>query len=289
MATPTKCETSLKCVLLLFGLPAYLAALTGCTTYLARQMVEAPNRLQTPAEEQPQVAAFINQIRVDDFSRTAMVSVGPPPAQLSVAVLPPGNADLKYHAVIKTHSASFAFHAGKLQPYLAPPNATIILLPAFQNDKFMMLPWGFVLAKAGYQCVLVDLRGEGLSTGRWVTWGNVESRDIHQLIQWLNTRNLISGPLVLMGVSYGASVALRAAALDPQVAGVIAIEPFVNAVDVIKRGGRRMFPHLSYFVSQARLNERNPRSRQDGTHPPSERQHAASRTRAEYSGVVRTW
>jgi len=241
--------------MLLFGWPICLVALSGCTTYLARQMVEAPNRLQTPAEKNPEIAAFLNRIRDDDFSRTAMVPVGPPPAQLSIAVLPPGNADMQYEFKLADHTASMHFTAQPLQRYRALPKGTIILLPAFQNGKFMMLPWAFVFAKAGYQCVLVDLRGEGLSTGDWVTWGNVESADITQLIQWLNARNIVAGPLVLMGVSYGASVALRAAALAPQVKAVVAVEPFVNAVDVIRHGGRIMFPTLGFFVSDVRLDE----------------------------------
>lgn len=229
-------------------------SLTGCTSYIAHQIVEAPNKLQTPAEKQPKLAAFINQIRDQDFSRTAMVPVGPPPAELSIAVVPPGNAGMEYNAKITQHRAEVQFKPGKLQRYSGNPKATIVLLPTFQNGKFMMLPWAFTLTQQGYQCVLVDLRGEGLSTGDWVTWGNVESRDVQQLTRWLNSRNIVAGPLVLVGVSYGASVALRAAALDSQVKAVGAIEPFVNAVDVIKRGGRITHPRLSLFISDASMD-----------------------------------
>lgn len=234
---------------------ACACALTGCSSYIAHQIVEAPNKLQTPAEKQPKLAAFINQIRDQDFSRTAMVPVGPPPAELSIAVVPPGNAGMVYRAEITQHQAEAQFMPGKLRRYSGIPKATLVLLPAFQNDKFMMLPWAFKLAQQGYQCVLVDLRGEGLSTGDWVTWGNIESRDVQQLIHWLNSRNIVAGPLVLMGVSYGASVALRAAALDSQVKAVVAIEPFVTAIDVIKRGGRIMHPTLSRFISNAGMDE----------------------------------
>lgn len=242
--------TRLSCGLAL----ACAFSLNGCTSYIAHQIVEAPNKLQTPAEKQPKLAAFINQIRDQDFSRTAMVPVGPPPAMLSIAVVPPGNAGMEYHAEITQHRAEVQFKPGKLRRYSASPKATIVLLPAFQNGKFMMLPWAFTLARQGYQCVLVDLRGEGLSTGDWVTWGNVESRDVQQLIHWLNSRNIVVGPLVLIGVSYGASVALRTAALDSQVKAVVAIEPFVNAVDIIKRGGRIMHPTLSHFISEAYMD-----------------------------------
>src|SRR5574337_1916461 len=66
---------------LALGLPS----LAGCTTFLARQMVQAPNKLQTPPEKQPKLAVFFDQVRNQDFSRTAMVPVGPPPADLSIA------------------------------------------------------------------------------------------------------------------------------------------------------------------------------------------------------------
>ncbi|MGH8398430.1 MAG: alpha/beta hydrolase [Gammaproteobacteria bacterium] len=242
-----------RCAFIL--LLVYTYSLAGCSSYIAHQMVEAPNRLQTPIEKQPDVAAYLIKIGDQDFTRTAMVPVGPPPANLSIAVLPSGNADMEYHTEVTKHHVSMNFKIGPFRRYSIQPKGTIILLPAFQNGKFMMLPWAFILAQQGYQCVLVDLRGEGLSTGDWVTWGNVESRDVHQLIEWLDTRNVIAGPLVLMGVSYGASVALRTAALDSQVKAVVAIEPFVNAVDVIKRGGPIMYPTLSHFVSDASIDK----------------------------------
>lgn len=244
-------STKITCSLVL----ACLCTLTACTSYIAHQIVEAPNRLQTPAEKQPDVAAYLGRLSAQDFSRTAMVPVGPPSAELSVAVLPPGNANMVYHAEIGKHQFDIHFEVNTLQRYSSSPKGTIVLLPSFQDSKFTLLPWAFVFAKAGYQCVLVDLRGEGLSTGEWITWGNTESRDVIQLIQWLNSRNIVAGPLVLMGVSYGASVALRAAALDSQVKAVVAIEPFVNAVDVIKRGGRVLHPTLSRFVSNAEIDK----------------------------------
>jgi pimeloyl-ACP methyl ester carboxylesterase len=140
----------------------------------------------------------------------------------------------------------------KAMPHPAP-KATIVLLHGFGLNKYAMMPWAFVLGEAGYRTVLIDLRGHGASTGRFTTYGIVESRDIEQVIDWLQKRRLIAGPLAVLGDSLGAAVAIDTAARDPRIKAVVALQPFARADDVIKNFAPIAHPFLSMFVSDSSI------------------------------------
>jgi uncharacterized protein len=68
--------------------------------------------------------------------------------------------------------------------------------------------------------VLIDLRGHGEASGR-TNLGDGEERDIAQLVE-----RLPDGPVLLVGHSLGATIAIAAASLAPRVLGVIAMAPY---------------------------------------------------------------
>src|SRR3954466_6566579 len=117
------------------------------------------------------------------------------------------------------------------QPSLAnrrPPKGTVFLLHGIgdRKDKVPYLLWARVLAQAGYRAVLVDLRGHGRSTGRYMSYGVHESRDMAQLLDAFEEQGLVYGPVGVCGVSYGGAVAIQWAAIDPRVKAIVALEPF---------------------------------------------------------------
>ena len=116
-----------------------------------------------------------------------------------------------------------------------PPKGTVILLPGDGNGMFSMLPWALLLGRAGYQSILVDLRAQGRSTGRYVTYGAIESKDLVQLVTALRAQGLIRGRLGLLGDSLGAATALLAAPNLAHLAAVVAISPYARATSVIPR------------------------------------------------------
>jgi len=231
-----------------------LTALVGCTDYIAHRIVAPPNGDGTGTSDKSGLADISAFLNAHVYSRVARVPVGPPPAELSVAVLPPGtSSDAGSMVGRMPRGPDFPAYI----PAKAPPAGTVLLLAGYRGTKFTMLPWALHFTAAGYRCVLVDLRGEGDSTPTWVSYGNYESADVKQVMDWLYDQHLVAPPLVLFGVSYGASVALRAAGLDRRVAAVIAIEPFVDATDVIKRSARESYPYLPFlrlFMTDGRLD-----------------------------------
>jgi pimeloyl-ACP methyl ester carboxylesterase len=152
---------------------------------------------------------------------------------------------------------------GELPVSVGPPSATLSLeiidgkdshgtvfvLHGIRADKRSVRRWGKMLAAAGLRAVLVDLRGHGRSTGDWLSYGIVESRDLMQALDALEARGLRVGLVGVMGISYGGAVAIEWAGCDPRIRAVVAIAPFASLRSVVP--GYAPVPLPASFVSGA--------------------------------------
>lgn len=97
--------------------------------------------------------------------------------------------------------------------------SAVILLHGFSGHRLAQLvafvPW----LCARYHVLQMDFRGHGESGDAPITLGTQEQRDVAAAVQLLRGRGL--GPVALMGISMGASVAIMAAP-DLPVAAVVA-------------------------------------------------------------------
>jgi uncharacterized protein len=125
-----------------------------------------------------------------------------------------------------------------LSGWLIPPDretrAAVALLHGFSGHR---LPWlaAFVpWLQRRYHVLLFDFRGHGLSDDGPITLGTLEQRDVAAAVRFLEGRGL--GPIGLMGISRGASVAIMAAP-DLPVAAVVADAPYAELHNPI---GNRM-------------------------------------------------
>jgi pimeloyl-ACP methyl ester carboxylesterase len=73
----------------------------------------------------------------------------------------------------------------------------------------------------GFDVVAYDSRAHGESDGDICTYGYFEKQDLHRIIDTLE-----AGPIVLLGSSMGAAIALQEAADDPRVSVVVAAEAY---------------------------------------------------------------
>lgn len=73
----------------------------------------------------------------------------------------------------------------------------------------------------GFEVVAYDSRAHGDSTGDACTYGYHERRDLSRVLDRIE-----DGPIVLIGTSLGAAVALQAAAEDQRIAAVVAVATF---------------------------------------------------------------
>jgi len=117
----------------------------------------------------------------------------------------------------------------------------VVLLHGFLQTRDSVTPWAIRLAQAGYRCAVLDLRGQGASTGKHISFGAFESRDVSAVIDDLGRRGWDVSRVGLLGVSYGASVALLTAGRDARITSVVAFEPFASAERAVPELMRAVF------------------------------------------------
>jgi pimeloyl-ACP methyl ester carboxylesterase len=186
-------------VLALLGSGGYLVMLE----LMPSVIVYAPNTDRSIDPARDPVAGELRRLGV---TRQARVEVGPPAASLSCWIVDPPR--------------------GK-------PRGTVLVLHGIRDRKRSMLGLGRRLADAGYRAVLPDHRGHGRSSGRWLTFGVVESRDMVQLLDRLEATGQLVRPVGALGFSYGAAVALQAAGRDPRLVAVVSVAAFSSMQSMV--------------------------------------------------------
>lgn len=111
----------------------------------------------------------------------------------------------------------------------------------------------------GFQLLLVHQRGQGLSEGRYMTFGIRERHDVHRWVEWHNARFDSTLPVYLVGLSMGATSVLMACgeSFPSNVRGVIAdcgfTEPYSIIAAVMRTHRLPLFPMLPLVGIQTRL------------------------------------
>jgi fermentation-respiration switch protein FrsA (DUF1100 family) len=99
--------------------------------------------------------------------------------------------------------------------------------------------------KAGYNALLVDQRGHGKSGGKTITFGMKERYDCMDWIHYINRRFGDHTPIVLAGISMGASTVLMTAdfGLPVNVKGMMADCPYSATKEILREVMKQMkFP-----------------------------------------------
>ena len=224
----------------LFALSALLVwGTTGCGTFMAHRMVQAPNSYPTWfAPEAPVLLGFHPNF-FTNFP-TQFVTVGPPEARLCYRIIEPGD----YHFAVSSTNwtehglkrTEFDFHASfpaRTNAWTSRPRGTVVLIHGYALAQFSMMPWAVRLAEDGWRCVLVDLRGHGKSTGEQIYYGIQEPRDLSQLLDSLAQNGQLQKPVAAFGESYGAAMALRWKADDARIGPVVAITPYAGLSNAV--------------------------------------------------------
>ncbi len=226
----------------------FVCCLSGCTAFVARQ-------IEQPGHAGGSFQAFDSMLLTMGFQRRTMHTRDD--VRIAYWIAPPRAYEIKerFHDRVtgkKVTGLSFkmSFGDGPLQPALLPVKGSVVLLHPWSMSGTAMTAWGVHFAASGYEVVMPDLRGQGDSSDAPVGYGPREADDIEQLIQHLRFGGKLPAPLYLFGASYGATVALFAAARVPHVRGVVALEPYGNAAAVIRQApgsglfGYRWLAHL---------------------------------------------
>jgi pimeloyl-ACP methyl ester carboxylesterase len=96
----------------------------------------------------------------------------------------------------------------------------------------------FVGVGRGFEVVAYDSRAHGESGGEACTYGVLEKVDLQRVIDQLKP-----APVIVMGTSLGAAVALQAAADDPRIVSVVAAETFADLRTIVAERAPSFLPH----------------------------------------------
>ena len=142
---------------------------------------------------------------------------------------------------------------GLLVPHVNP-RATVLLFSGWRSswemDFTCILPF---LHAQRLQCLLVDERAQGDSEGRWITFGIRERLDVPVWVDYAAQRFGKDHPLLLQGLSMGATVVLMASStrFDANVRGVVADCGFTSPHAIISKVWRdrtHLPSHLAMWV-----------------------------------------
>ncbi len=118
------------------------------------------------------------------------------------------------------------------------------------------------LAKRGYACIRVDMRGNGDSEGLMADeYTAQELADAVEVIHWLAAQSWCSGSVGMMGISWGGFNALQVAALQPEpLKAIITLCSTVDrfADDIHYKGGALLNENLGWGATMWAYSSRAP-------------------------------
>jgi pimeloyl-ACP methyl ester carboxylesterase len=225
-----------------------VAILAGCATpeKVARLVLTPPN-VQRAARSSQWADRWLRALcRGTNRFKSIDIPVGPPQANLKALELVPGDYQLDFTSAVENDG-----HGGKVfsvkavprtnvPPVSVPERGTVLLLHGYSVQKETMAPWAFVLAQAGFRVILIDLRGHGQSTGKMFSCGKYETADLIQALDYLNAKGIGNGQVGVLGISFGAALALQWSARDPRVAAVVAIAAYDRPEEALVRFAQEM-------------------------------------------------
>lgn len=125
---------------------------------------------------------------------------------------------------------------------------TVILIHSQKNDLSEWKLWFGYLKRYGYGYLALDLRGHGNSflmpNGSTTTYQafavsgpnneyNKMIRDVEAALAYLSTQSVTGDRIILAGSSLGANLAIKAAAIHPEISMTAAFSPALNVNDVL--------------------------------------------------------
>ncbi len=128
---------------------------------------------------------------------------------------------------------------------------TVIYLHGIADTRASAAGLATVFPHKGFDLIAYDSRAHGESDGDACTYGYYERRD---LVRVLNT--VEDGPIVLVGVSLGAAVALQTAAIDRRVSAIVSVDVFSSLRAIA-------LERAPFFVTRGMVRDAFARAEQD--------------------------
>ena len=141
------------------------------------------------------------------------------------------------------------------------PRGTVIYLHGVADNRGSGSTVIRRYVQRGFDVIAFDGRAHGKSEGSTCTYGYFEKQDLVELID-----SIERGPIILIGNSLGAAVAIQAAPLSSRIAGVVAVETFSDLRTIATERAAR-FLAADMIAVAFRLAEQSGRFEVDAVSP----------------------
>ncbi|MFQ3304894.1 MAG: esterase/lipase [Oceanospirillaceae bacterium] len=124
----------------------------------------------------------------------------------------------------------------KLHGYFSASNngAYVMLQHGFKANRGYMLEEAKILQEAGYGILVTSIRAHDLNDGDEITFGVREMDDLNTWYNYLmNVQGVAKGKVGLLGNSMGGAMVIEYAALNQDIAAVVAVSAFSSLQDTI--------------------------------------------------------
>ena len=123
-----------------------------------------------------------------------------------------------------------------------------ILLHGYTGTRYGALQYAPLFWERGCDLLAYDHRGHGASTPALHTFGYYEKQDLAAAVDWFTAQTGLDRSQVgLVGVSYGASTALQAAPLLPEIAFILADSAYQDLESILRHQGYEQFGNVALF------------------------------------------
>jgi len=143
----------------------------------------------------------------------------------------PQDFDLQVEQVVRQNADGQNLHA-----YFAPSNngSFVMLQHGFKANRGYMLEEAKMLQEAGYGILVSSVRAHDLNDGDQISFGVREMDDLDTWYRYLvNEQGVDKAKVGLLGNSMGAAMVIEYAALNQNIAAVVAVSPFSSLQDTI--------------------------------------------------------
>lgn len=112
--------------------------------------------------------------------------------------------------------------------FIKGQQAGVLLLHSVRSNRREMIGRARFLRDAGYSVLLIDMQAHGETPGTNITFGYLESRDVHNSIAYLRSR-IQNQPIGVIGVSLGGAAALLGD--EPVNADAVVLEAVFSSIE----------------------------------------------------------
>jgi pimeloyl-ACP methyl ester carboxylesterase len=108
------------------------------------------------------------------------------------------------------------------------PKGTVFLLHKDGADRDSLVSLARLFVDSGFVTVVFDQRASGRSTGRYHGDGQYEASDLAEVIRYLDLRDRIVHPVIVVGFALGADGGILAAQEEKRIDAVVAVNPYLT-------------------------------------------------------------